>query len=349
MEKPQHAPGAEGCLVGVLRIPVKIVAVLVVLPVRVVWDLLAACARMLNRHVLGPTGQGLRWLRAHVFRPVLRGLGRVAVTLLMLVFVWPWAGLWRYVLTPVGHGLLWLGRGVDTYLLRPLWRYVLTPVGSALLTYLLRPLGEGLDRVLHVAGRYLLLPLGKGVAWVAWALGMTLFVWPWVALWRYLLVPVGIAVAWLGRALFVWPWAALWRHAVVPVAAAAYRYVLAPLGRAAYACLLAPLGRLLAGAWHVAGRISRAIGRGFVWLWRGLVARPWAWVRRHVATPVGHVVREVWRAGRAAVREARAEVRRALFGWPPREPARSRARTLGSTTAVGSAPAPEISLHEPQG
>lgn len=335
IEKPRHAPAAQGCLVGALRVPVKIVAVLVVLPVRVVWDLLAASARTLNRHVLGPAGQGLRWLHEHLLRPVLRGLGWTARTLLMLVFVWPWVGLWRDVAVPVG-------RAVDACLLRPLWRYVLAPVGGALLTYLLRPLA-------HVLGRYLLLPLGKGVAWVAWALGMALFVWPWVGLWRYVLAPVGVAAAWLARALFVWPWVALWRYAVVPVVGAAYRYVLAPLGAAAYAWVLAPLGRLLAGAWHVAGRISRAMGRGFVWLWRGLVARPWARIRRQVLTPAGHVVREVWRAGRAAVREARAEVRRALFGWPPREPARSRARTLGSTTAVGSTPAPEISLHEPQG
>ncbi|MFD9359272.1 hypothetical protein [Streptomyces sp. NPDC060031] len=125
--------------------------------------------------------------------------------------------------------------------------------------------------------------------------------------------------------------------------------MLTPLGQAAgwaargvYSHVLAPLGRLLVSAWHLAGRVSRAIGRGLVWLWRGLVARPCAWAYRQVATPVGHVVREVWRTARAAVREARAEVRRVLFGGPPREPARSRARTLGSTTAAGNTPATPI-------
>ncbi|MFB0628592.1 hypothetical protein [Streptomyces sp. AB3(2024)] len=341
MDKPRPANAGEGCLVGVLRVPVKIVAVLVVLPVRVVWDLLAAVARLLNRHVLGPAGRGVRRFHDAVVRPVLHGLGRVAVTLLTLVFVRPWTGLWRYVLSPAGRGLARLGSAVATYLLRPLgrglalaawalfvwpwvtlWRRVLTPVGGALLTRLLRPLGDGLGRVLRAVGRRLLAPLARGITLAGRALGM---------------------------ALFVWPWAGLWRYVVVPVAGAAYRYLLAPLGRGAYAYLLAPLGRLLVGAWHLAGRISRALGRGLVRLWRGCVARPCAWAYRQVATPLGHVVREIWRTARAAVREARAEVRRALFGAPPREPVRSRARTLGSTTAVGSAPAPEISLHERQG
>ncbi|MFE2272175.1 hypothetical protein ACFXB4_23425 [Streptomyces lavendulae] len=341
MEKPRPAYAGEGCLVGVLRVPVKIVAVLVVLPVRVVWDLLVAVARLLHRHVLGPAGRGLRRFHEAVARPVLRALGRAARTLLMLVLVWPWTGLWRYVISPAGRGLARLGNAVAAYVLRPLgrglalagwalfvwpwaalWRHLLAPVGGALLTHLLRPLGDGLRRALRTVDRRLLAPLARGAALVGRA---------------------------LGTALFVWPWAGLWRYVVVPVAGAAYRYLMAPLGRGAYAYLLAPLGRLLVAAWHLAGRISRALGRGLVRLWRGCVARPCAWAYRQVATPAGHLVREIWRTARSAVREARAEVRRALFGAPPREPVRSRARTLGSTTAVGSVPAPEISLHERQG
>ncbi|MFG2617985.1 hypothetical protein ACGFXC_10185 [Streptomyces sp. NPDC048507] len=276
MDERQPPPGAEGCLAGVLRVPVKIVAVLVVLPVRVGWDVLVAATRLLYRHLLGPAGRGLGRFHARVLRPVLGVLGRAAVLLLKLVFVWPWATLWRHALAPAGRGLAWLGRAAATYLLRPLGR----------------------------------------------------------------------ALALAGRAVFVWPAVALWRYVVRPVGGAAWRHLLVPLGRAALARVLAPLGRLLAGAWQQAGRISRALGRGLVLLWRALVARPCAWAHRRVATPAGHLVREVWRGARAAVREARDEVRRALFGRPPREPARSRARTLGSTTAVGTAPAPEISLPE---
>lgn len=224
MEKPRPAYAGEGCLVGVLRVPVKIVAVLVVLPVRVVWDLLVAVARLLNRHVLGPAGRGLTRLgsalAAHVLRPLGRGLALAGRAL----FVWPWAALWRHVLAPVG---------------------------GALLTHLLRPLGDGLGRALRAVDRRLLAPLAREAALAGRALGTALFVWPWAGLWRYALVPVGrgsarlaratgVAVVWLVRALFVWPWAGLWRYVVVPVSGAAYRYLLAPLGRGAYAYLLAP-------------------------------------------------------------------------------------------------------------
>ncbi|MFD6885984.1 hypothetical protein [Streptomyces sp. NPDC059957] len=357
MEKALPAPQGDGCLVGVVRIPVKIVAVLVVLPLRVVWDLLVAFARMLNRSVLGPLGQGLRWFCERAVLPVLRGTGWLIGALFKVVFYWPWVGLWRYVMLPVGQA-------VYTYLLRPagvgLWRYLLVPVWE----YGLRPVGRGVARLLVGAVRYLLvLPAG--------------------ALYRYVLAPVGhglrwlargfaAGVAWLGKALFVWPWVALWRYLVRPVVTGVWRYLLAPVGRGVWAYLLVPLWQLLVGAWHLAGRVSRALGRGLVWLWRWGVVRPAGWVRRRVVTPVGNVLRagwdvgrraaravhrqaiapvgravgEVWRTSRLAVREARADVRRALFGGPPREPARSQARTLGSNRAAGDTPAPEISLQK---
>lgn len=334
---------------------------LVVLPVRVVWDLLVALGRMLHRSVLGPMGRGVRWLYERVVRPVLRGLGWVVAALLKLVFVWPWVALWRYVLVPAGRGLAWSGRAVYAYVLTPIGRGIAW-TGRAVGTYLLRPVGLGAGWVLSRIGRYLLLPLVKGLAWLAVA-GYRYVLLPparavaWLVagLYAYVLAPGGRAIAWVVprvlKAVFVWPWAALWR------------YVLAPVGRGLYAYLLAPLGRVLVGAWHLAGRVSRALGRGLVWLWRGLVVGPAAWAYRHVATPVGnavrraahrahrrvlapagHTARAVWRTSRLAVREARADVRRALFGGPPGEPARSRARTLGSNTAAGDAPAPEISL-----
>ncbi|MFD5149150.1 hypothetical protein [Streptomyces sp. NPDC058401] len=352
-----RAPGGEGCLVGAVRIPVKIVAVLIVLPLRVVWDLLVAGARMLNRTVLGPLGQGLRRLYELVLLPVLRGTGWLIGALFKLVFYWPWAGLWRYVALPVGQA-------VYAYLLKPagtgLWRYLLVPVWE----YGLLPAGRGIARLFAGAVRYLLVLPGG-------------------ALYRYVLTPVGHALRWLGRgfaagaawvakALFLWPWAALWRYAVRPGAVGLWRYLLAPVGRGVWAYLLVPLGQLLVAAWHLAGRISRALGRALVWLWRWAVVRPAGWLRRHVVTPagnalragwvagrraaravhrravapVGRVVGEVWRTTRLSVREARADVRRALFGGPTREPARSQTRTLGSNTAAGDTPAPEIFLHK---
>lgn len=314
LDKGRPVNGGEGCLVGVVRIPVKIAAVLVVLPVRVVWDLLVAFGRTLNRHLFGPIGRGLSWCHRTVVRPVARALGLVLTTLLKLVFVWPWVGLWRYVLVPVGRGLALLGNALTTH--------VLAPLGGSLLRYLLRPAGQGISRLARAVYAHLLTPLGRGSARL---------------------------LSFLGKVLFVWPWVASWRYVVAPIAVGAYRYVLAPVGRGLYAYVLTPLGHLLRGAWHLAGRISRALGRGLLLLWRGLVVRPARWAHRRIATPVGHLVREVWRTSRTAVREARAEVRRALFGTPPREPARTRARSVGSTTAAGNTPAPEISLHKRQG
>lgn len=311
IEKPQAPQGGDGCLAGVVRVPVKVVAVLVVLPVRVVWDLVAACARGLGRHVLAPLGNGLGWLCVRLWRYVLRPLGAA-------VFYWPWVGLWRYAVAPVGGA-------VYRYVLRPLglgaaWvvlgfvRYVLAPVGTGL-GWVLRDL---VAPPLAWTYRRVLTPLGHGVRWLVRGACLLVFVWPWVGLWRYGAVPLGRGAGWVLV------------HVVVPPAVFLGRHVLVP-------------------AWHLAGRITAALARGLRWLWRGCVARPAAWVHRQVATPVGHALRQVWRTSRAAVREARAEVRRALFGGPAREPARSRARTLGSTTAADAAPAAEISLPQRRG
>ncbi|MFE6846226.1 hypothetical protein [Streptomyces sp. NPDC057686] len=319
-EKPRGGGSGEGCLVGVVRIPVKIVALIVVLPVRVVWDLLVAFGQAVQRHVLGP-------FSVYVLQPVLRGIGRVLTVLLKLVFVWPWAGLWRYVV-------------------RPVHEFLLAPVGRVLCAYLLRPLGEALSRVGRGGLRYVVAPLVKGVTWLVWALCMTLFVWPWVGLWRCVLAPVGRGLAWVGAVFCRYVLTPV-GHGLAVIGSVVHRYLLRPVAVGAYAYVLVPLGQVLVWAWHVAGRIVRAVWRAVRLVGWVLVGRPVAQVYRHVLTPVGHVVREVWRTVRATVREVRADVRKVLFGGPGREPARSRARTLGSTTAAGkNAPAPEISLHE---
>ncbi|MGW8780043.1 hypothetical protein ACWGNM_18575 [Streptomyces sp. NPDC055796] len=319
LDKRPPGGGGEGCLVGVVRVPVKIVALIVVLPVRVVWDLLVALGQAARRHVLGP-------FSVYVLQPLLRGIGRVLAVLLKLVFVWPWVGAWRY-------------------LVRPVHAYLLAPAGRVLHAYLLRPLGEALAWVGRGGMRYLLAPLAKAVAWTLWALCMTLFVWPWVGLWRYVLAPVGRGLAWLGGVFHRYVLTPL-GQALAWTGAVLHRYLLRPVGLGLYRYVLVPLGQVLVWAWHVAGRIVRAVWRGVRLVGWVLLGWPATQVYRHVLTPVGHVVREVWRTVRSTVREVRAEVRKALFGGPGREPARSRARTLGSTTAVSNTPAPEHSLHE---
>ncbi|MFG2328625.1 hypothetical protein ACGFMM_03280 [Streptomyces sp. NPDC048604] len=384
IEKPQPTPGPEpeGCLTAFVRIPVRIVVLVLVVPVRMVWDVLVVAARFVHRtalrpagrvlgqvfhfvvgipaawlyrHVLTPVGHGLAWFLtgvALVFEWIVQQLGRGLGWLLKAVFVWPWAALWRYVVVPVAtYGIavpaVWLYRHVLTRLgagLSFLFELlVVTPV-AGLWTYVVVPAVR--YGVVVPAGwlyRSVLTPLGRGLA---------------------------LGAAWLGKALFVWPWAALWRYVVVPVvryglvvpAVWLYRRVLAPLGR--------ELGDALVVGWRVAGYVSRAVGRGLKWLAWNLLGRPASWFYRGVCTPLGHFLRDsVWapartaavEAGRAAraalasardvVREARRDAWRALVGGPRAaeagEPVVSRARTLGSTTAVsGVAPAPEISLRK---
>ncbi|WP_309050381.1 hypothetical protein [Streptomyces sp.] len=359
MEKPAPppAPAPEGCLTAVVRIPVRIVVLVLVVPVRMVWDVLAAGGRFVGRSVLRPLG---------------RGLAAAGVWLGRALFVWPWVALWRYVLGPV----LRYGIAVPSAWL---YRAVLTPLGHGLVR-----LAEVLVRA-PAAWLYhaVLTPLGQGLAWFFSRLGRglalgggwllrALFVWPWVGLWRYVLVP-------LVRYGIVLPLSWLWRYAVVPAArygialplGLLWRYaVVLPFGRLGRRVLL-PVAREIGAAfvvgWRVAGFVSRAVGRALALLARTLVGRPAAWFYRSVCTPVGHWVRDsLWTparkaaaeagravrgtlaAARATVRQARADAWRALVGGTrvpeAGEPEVAKARTLGSTRNVpGAVPAPEIS------
>ncbi|MFF5155769.1 hypothetical protein ACFY3N_05795 [Streptomyces sp. NPDC000348] len=343
---PAAAPAGEGCLVVAIRVPLRIVVLVLVVPVRMVWDALAAAGRFLNGTLLRPLGRALLWV------------GRA-------VFVWPFVGLWRYVLVPFGKGLAWLGRVLVVLPAVAFHRHVLTPLGHAavwLYAHVLTPVG-------HV-----LAAIGAGVwAGAVW-LGRYLVVVPSAWLYRWVLTPAGRAVAWcvkgllwlvttvvtgigtglywITRILLVLPALAVWRRVLVPVGR-----VLAVVAREA--------GDALGHAWRVAGRLSLAVGRWLGTLLRWVFVEPVRWVYRSVLTPVGHVVRDTvlrplgdaaraagratrqaLAAARASVRRARADFRRTLFGAPAgaprkpqlthrREPTGPEARTLGgSTTAL---------------
>ncbi|MGW0034913.1 hypothetical protein ACWDXD_34495 [Streptomyces sp. NPDC003314] len=264
---------------ALIRIPVRIVVLVVVLPVRMVWDVLAATGRLLDRTLLRPTGRGLEWLCREVLAPVGRGL----VWLLRAVLVWPWVGLWRYVVVPVA-------------------RYGIAVPAAWLYRTLLRPAGRGLLRGLSA--------VGEGLGWFLPRLGRALFVWPWVGLWRYVVVPVaryGIAVpaAWLYRrvlsplgtgSLFL-----LEKLLLVPLAAL-FRYVLVPLLRYGIAVPAVWLGRhVLTPLGQGLGRCFRQAGRGLGWflprLGRALFVWPWVGLWRYVVVPVaryGIAVPAVW-------------------------------------------------------
>ncbi|MFG2716772.1 hypothetical protein ACGFW5_00460 [Streptomyces sp. NPDC048416] len=371
MENRSAPQTPEGCLTVAIRIPVRIVVFVLVVPVRMVWDLLAAGAKAVRRVVFAP-------------------LWRVLVVI-------PSGWLYRAVLTPAGHAIAWLVKLVGA---------ALGAVGAGLAwvvrALVVAPLVWG--AVFAPLGRALVWGV-KGVALVlGWVL-RAVFVWPWVVLgrwvlapllrygllvptgwlYRYVLTPVGHGLARLaalaaaglaaaGRGL-----AALGTLLLVVPAVWLYRAVLAPLGRAVLV-VVREIGAAFGHAWRAAGFVSRAVGRAVKWLGWNVVGRPVRWVYVTLLTPVGHAVRDavlrplgraaraVGRAageaarsaGRAArqalasarhtVRTARQDAWRALVGGPPREPAEHRARTLGSTTtASGAVPAPEISLSKAEG
>ncbi|MFE0812281.1 hypothetical protein ACFW4M_31135 [Streptomyces sp. NPDC058794] len=348
-ESPAREPGPRtdgaGCLVVAVRLPVRIVVLVLVLPVRMAWDALAVAGRFLLDTVGRPVGRALAWT------------GRA-------VFVWPLVGLWRYVVVPVAKGAGWLGNVLLVVPAVWVYRWVLTPVGHATAWFC-----RGVGAVLAAVGR----GLYAGLAWLTRCLVVVPAAW----LYAWVLTPAGHLLAWCGRGLawcgrsVVWClgqavtgvgvvlyWTA--RVLLVLPALAAWRWVLAPVGR-----VLAVIGRevldALGHAWRVAGYVSRAVGRALGTLFRWTVAEPARWVYRSVLTPVGHAVRDTVlrpvaeaardarRAGRQAlrsarlsVRQARADLRRTLFGEPERalpadrrEPSGSEARTLdGSTTAL---------------
>lgn len=310
---PPATGEGEGCLVVAIRMPIRVLALIVVLPLRLAWDALCAVGRGLRvalralwryvlapplialgrlavalwRRVLAPLGRlliviPLVWLCRSVLVPVIDGFVAAVVFLARYGLVGPAAALWRYVLAPIGRGLAWLLPLVVFLPLAFLWQRIVVPVGKA----------TGIVLVLLV--RFAL-------------------VWPAVALWRHVVLPLGRGLRWLLLVLVVTPLVFVWRRIVVPVAR--------------------EVGTALWHAWRVAAYVSRAVGRGLSWLFRVLVAVPVAFVWRRTAVPFFRAAAAAGRwAGRAtatagrwtrinvlrpaaqAAGEARRAVRVALFG-----------------------------------
>ncbi|WP_313750608.1 hypothetical protein [Streptomyces parvus] len=368
-----YEPG-EGILTTLIRIPVRIVVLVLVLPARMVWDALTALWHAADRVLLRPLGRALRWL-----------LDTLVLT--------PLAWLYTWVLTPLGKGAAWLAAVLLVRLWIGLWRYVIVPVaryGIAapavwLYANVLTPLGRGLRWI----GTALLLPALHGLGWLL----TVLLIVPLEFLWRYVAVPVVryglvVPVVWLYEAVLtpigrgtvrvlstLWQgtaWilgrlrrgiAATGRGLGLAVAWLVTALLVAPLVWT-YRRILTPVGREIAAAfevaWRIAGYVSRAVGRALAAITWCLIGAPVSWAYRTVCTPVGHFLRDaLWaparraaaEAGRAArsalataretVRQARRDAWRALVGAPggerSGEPRGIPARTLGSTTTVPSA------------
>ncbi|MGH3388528.1 MAG: hypothetical protein ACRDOO_06590 [Actinomadura sp.] len=207
-----HEYAAPGCLTW----PARAIAIVIVVPIRLLWEAVAAVGSALYTVVLQPLGRLLdyvivrpaRWLFTVLVVIPLRWLGRVLV---VIPLRWVWRAiltplgrwLYTYVLAPVGRGLRWVVAG--------LLLIILTPVG-----YVLELIGKGL-RALYRWARPALAAIGRVIvdalsfAWgVATAvvrfLGTVLYHtvvrpvrWVWRTTVRPVLVATGTAVAWTWR------------------------------------------------------------------------------------------------------------------------------------------------------
>ncbi|TYK50911.1 hypothetical protein [Actinomadura decatromicini] len=305
-EPPERASAGPAWIV----VPARIVALIVVLPLRVVYDLVRLVARGVRTGLLNPVGR--------LLGAVLRGLGAV----LSLLVVRPVR--WLAVVVVLGF-LRWSGRGTGR-LARWIHRVLLVPIGTFLAL-----VGRGLGRL---AGflifrplRWLLAITGRGLgflfAGIALVFGV-LVVLPASFLWRYVLRPALRGLGAFARALGAgigWSWRQLGRflgwlaHVLIVVPArTVWRYLLSPVLAGAR------------GAWRLAARLLGWLWRTFVVVpVRVLVVAPARWVGTAVLRPLGRGVRATWRVTvgdpvravrrtmRDAVRDVRLQLRR-TFG-----------------------------------
>ncbi|WP_067793448.1 hypothetical protein [Actinomadura formosensis] len=337
-EPPPARPGPAWIVV-----PARIVALVIVLPLRLVHDLFVQA------------GRGAR----AVWRRLTRAPGRLA-RLIGRMLRGLWLALYGRLLAPLGRLVMAIGRGIgallDLLVVRPLrwlaiamilgflrrlgrgsgrlgrWlhRVLIAPVGRFLAL-----LGRGLGRVLEFVLLRPLRWLGQGPAWLLAVTGrgfMLLFqgialligvlvVMPAVLLWRYVLRPPLLGLARLGRGvlfvlgtvgsvlasgLYAFASAIVWSWRLLGRCLRWLGRVLVVLpARAVRRHLLAPVAAGAAGTWRLATRMLRRLGRTFI-------VAPARAVRTSVLRPIGDGIRKMWRVSvREPVRSARQAMREA--------------------------------------
>jgi len=209
---------APGCLTW----PARVIAIVIVVPLRLLWEAVAAVGRAVYAGLLEPLGRLLdfvivrpaRWLFTVLVVIPVRRLCRVLV---VIPLSWLWrailtpAGRWSYerLLVPVGRALRWVTMG--------LLLIIMTPVG-----YVLGLIGRGI-RALYRWARPGLAAVGQVIAdalsygWdvataVARFLGRVLFHtvvrpvrWVWRSTVRPVLAATGAAITWTWRVMVASP------------------------------------------------------------------------------------------------------------------------------------------------
>jgi hypothetical protein len=178
--------------------PIRILAVIFVLPFKLAWEALA----YVGRHILKPFAE-------YVLFPVLHYVVWIPLRWVTVNVLWrPLAWIAVRILAPV-LAVLWEGLVWFVAALGPFWR---------LLGRVLLEVARAVAFATKLLHRYLFRPLAIAIAW-AWNHSVAL-------LWRYL---VAIPVAWVWRTLVVPP--ARWvRSAVLHPIAETTRRVFAALG-----------------------------------------------------------------------------------------------------------------------
>jgi hypothetical protein len=283
-QRPTGQPPPAGCIAW----PARVIAVLIVVPLRLLWELFAVVGRFLNAYVLTP----IVWVLANLMGPPLRWL---IMTLVVVPLRWLWLGLVWLWLNLVVTSLRWLWRGLVwvcvNLVARPLrWLFVALVVTPLRLLWL-------------------------GLVWVCVNLVVTPLRWLLVTL-------VLLPLRWLCLWLIVHPARWLFRAVLMPLGRWLYRYVLVPIGHVfrsignglmmAIAFVMAGTARAVRAVYHVVRAVLAAFGRvvtdALSFAWRvacivtrfiGLalfhvIVRPVRWVWRTLVRPLLAAVRWTW-------------------------------------------------------
>ncbi|MEK8170798.1 hypothetical protein NKH77_18225 [Streptomyces sp. M19] len=108
----------------------QIVALIVVVPLRLLWEAFAAVCKALYRWLLAPLGRALAWLFTVLVVVPVRALWTALAWLGRHLIAIPAAWLYRVLLTPLGRGLARLGHYLIVVPLTALYTYVLAPSGA---------------------------------------------------------------------------------------------------------------------------------------------------------------------------------------------------------------------------
>ncbi|WP_433795836.1 hypothetical protein [Actinoplanes sp. CA-252034] len=240
--------------------PIRAIAVVVVLPFRLLGMALEAIGRFLYRYLIVPLG----WFFQHVIVIPATWLWRHLIVipatwawhwLIVIPATWAWhwlivvpaTWLWVNVLRPPLH---WLGKALVTVLgwflaipvilvgvpLMWLWEHALVPGAHLLYRWVLRPVAAFL-------WTWILVPVGRAVVWflraVVWflRLGWQGTSWLFRQIYRFLLRPIGMAIA------VTWHYTigAVWRHVLAPTGRWLRDEIIRPTGTAIRS-LLSSLG-----------------------------------------------------------------------------------------------------------